>query len=317
MKILYGIQTTGNGHITRSLRMISELEKIGHQIDIVTSGPKTNLIKRKHTHFKGFTFYYYKSGKVNYFKTLLNINLFQFIKDIKSLNLNEYEIIITDYEPITSWASLYQEKCFISLSNQSSFYSKKIPRPSVKDYLSEFFMRKLCPVQCPIGIHYKNYDDFIFGPVIREDLTNSDLKEDDFNLIYLPQISPEIIYENLKNINDKFVIYSDKKSNIKSDKIIFKQINYNDFKHDLLNCKSIITAAGFQTTSEALFLKKKLMVVPIGGQWEQKCNAEALKNLGIFVSDIKNIRDFIKSEKVTIEVKDSTKLIIEKIKKLI
>jgi UDP:flavonoid glycosyltransferase YjiC (YdhE family) len=41
--------------------------------------------------------------------------------------------------------------------------------------------------------------------------------------------------------------------------------------------------AGFGTPSEALFLKKKLMVIPMKKQVEQFCNAEMLKEMGLAV----------------------------------
>ncbi len=42
MKILYGIQCTGNGHLTRSLKVISRLKKLGHNVDILLSGKDYN-----------------------------------------------------------------------------------------------------------------------------------------------------------------------------------------------------------------------------------------------------------------------------------
>jgi predicted glycosyltransferase len=42
----------------------------------------------------------------------------------------------------------------------------------------------------------------------------------------------------------------------------------------------IVSATGFETTSEAMFLGKKLLTIPIKNQYEQLCNAEALTRLG-------------------------------------
>ena len=44
---------------------------------------------------------------------------------------------------------------------------------------------------------------------------------------------------------------------------------------------AIITGAGFETPAEALYLGKKLMVIPIRGQYEQFCNAAALAKMGV------------------------------------
>ena len=37
MKILFGVQTTGNGHISRSRELIRELKEIGHDVWVILS----------------------------------------------------------------------------------------------------------------------------------------------------------------------------------------------------------------------------------------------------------------------------------------
>ena len=43
MKILYAIQTTGNGHLARAQSIIPRLKEIA-DIDIITSGPKNDFL---------------------------------------------------------------------------------------------------------------------------------------------------------------------------------------------------------------------------------------------------------------------------------
>jgi hypothetical protein len=49
----------------------------------------------------------------------------------------------------------------------------------------------------------------------------------------------------------------------------------------MLSCTGILCGAGFETPAEALFLKKKLLVIPMKGQYEQQCNAAALAESGV------------------------------------
>jgi hypothetical protein len=44
-----------------------------------------------------------------------------------------------------------------------------------------------------------------------------------------------------------------------------------------------MTGAGFELPAEAMYLKKKLMVIPMENQFEQQCNAESLKRMGVTV----------------------------------
>ena len=61
----------------------------------------------------------------------------------------------------------------------------------------------------------------------------------------------------------------------------FKVISNQKFVESLTSCYGVICNAGFETPSEALFLGKRLIVIPLKGQYEQKCNAIALKNMDI------------------------------------
>ena len=49
------------------------------------------------------------------------------------------------------------------------------------------------------------------------------------------------------------------------------------------SAKGVICGAGFATPTEALYLRKKLLVIPMKNQYEQQCNAVTLKEMGVTV----------------------------------
>jgi UDP-N-acetylglucosamine:LPS N-acetylglucosamine transferase len=51
----------------------------------------------------------------------------------------------------------------------------------------------------------------------------------------------------------------------------------------------VICNAGFGTATEALYLGKKLLVIPMKNQYEQHCNAAVLSEMG--VSTLKNLKE--------------------------
>jgi uncharacterized protein (TIGR00661 family) len=82
----------------------------------------------------------------------------------------------------------------------------------------------------------------------------------------------------------------------------------------------IITNAGFGTTSEALFLNKKLVVIPMKKQYEQHCNAAILKELGVLVlkkispKNIDKIKLWMQQEQhIAIDYPDATEKIVDTI----
>jgi len=57
-------------------------------------------------------------------------------------------------------------------------------------------------------------------------------------------------------------------------------LSHQEFHLQLNNCGGVICNAGFELSSEALHMGKKLLVKPISGQYEQLCNVVALEKLG-------------------------------------
>ena len=85
-------------------------------------------------------------------------------------------------------------------------------------------------------------------------------------------------------------------------------IDNQNFANSLIHCHGIITGAGFETPAESLFLGKKMILVPIKGQYEQLCNAQSLKKFGAQIEyDIDNyfggkVNQWFYANDLTIEV---------------
>ena len=289
MKILYGIQLTGNGHITRSIQIIKSLKENGCEVDIITSGNNSQLeipyeVKK---HYKGLSFFYNRSGGIDWMKTIKSLDLMQFARDIEH-DVRGYDLVVSDFEPISAWSAKKHRVRSIGIGNQYSFASDKIPRPKNPNKISEMFLKKFARCDENIALNYQRYDDFISLPIIVEDLLGKETREDNFYLVYLPSLSTRYVKEQLKGFNRyDWKIYSpDVKEDHTEDRIQMKALDKEGFERDLLSCRGVITASGFSTTSEALVLNKKIWSIPIKGQYEQLCNAIALKKMGVFTEDL-------------------------------
>jgi len=310
---------TGNGHITRSIQMINSLKSEGFEVDIVTSGNNSQLklpFEVKHR-FKGLSFFYDRKGGINWIKTLLSINAKEFFKE--SIDLSSYDLVISDFEPVSARCAKKQNIKSIGLSNQYSFYSKKMKRPFIKNIFSELFIKYFAKCDEHIGIGYDKFDNFIVLPIVNSDLLNKTNIDSNFYLIYLPSISSDTLIKEISKINSyNWKIYSpDIIENHKHNNIELKKLDKKEFTNDLLSCSGVITASGFSTTSEALVLNKKLWSIPIKGQYEQKCNAEFLKSLGIFTKSFNsnNINKWLNNfNTIQYQWEDPTTEIIKKIK---
>ncbi|NDB53931.1 MAG: hypothetical protein EB025_07645 [Chitinophagaceae bacterium] len=71
--------------------------------------------------------------------------------------------------------------------------------------------------------------------------------------------------------------------------VTFLPIDRERFDESLIHAEGIICGAGFETPAEAIQMGKKILAVPIEGQYEQKCNAIALECLGVSISKISKL----------------------------
>lgn len=288
MKILYGIQLTGNGHLTRSIELITKLKLRGFDVDILVSGENYSIpipfdVKYK---FHGVSIHYNKQGEVDWSKTISRIKLLRFFRDIK-LDVSDYDLVISDYEPISCWAARRCDVMSIGISNQYSIFHREKLKPRLK--LLKIFSKFFTP--CKEYISYDYHSDSsnnVFQPIISENFINVNIRNDKFILIYLPSIKLTTILEIVMRFKYiKWRIYSDEvSSDIEAKNIKVNVINRENFQKDLINCDGVITASGFSTTSEALMLRKKLWSIPLKFHSEQQLNAESLDEMGIFTDDL-------------------------------
>ena len=281
MKILYGVNSFGNGHITRSRVMAKELKKAGHDVTYLFSGRKPEKFFDMEEfgdsviYKKGLQFYI-EDGKVNLYKTIKNNDLLQVIKDVYSLNVN-YDLIITDYEPITAWAAKIKQKQSIGIGHQYAF-TKNIPISHANKFML-YMMNKFAPVDIELGLHWDSFNQNILPPIIDVNYFDPDIKIDPNKiLVYLPFENLSKLLELFSQFDTKFVIYTQNR-NFKEGNLEIKSFSKNGFLYDLQSSSGVICNAGFELASETLHLNKKLLVKPVFGQMEQHSNALAMQIL--------------------------------------
>ena len=285
MNILYGVNATGNGHISRSRITISELKKRGHNVTVLFSGRNVEDFFdleefRPYIIKKGFTFVFSK-GRLNIFKTLLNIDLIQFVRDIFKIK-KEYDVVVTDFEPISAYAARKLGIHCIGIGHQYSFL-KKIPKTIKMKLASLFFLRFYTPINSTISSHFYHFNQSILPPFIEKGLKNQNaipLMKNTF-LVYLAWEERDQMISILNTIEgNEFIYYSSVDKEIQIGNVTLKPYSNKNFKEDLIACNGLITNAGFQLPAEAIYLGKKILCKSLTGQPEQEHNANILKRLG-------------------------------------
>jgi uncharacterized protein (TIGR00661 family) len=284
MKILYAIQGTGNGHLSRARDIIPILQKKG-EVDILVSGIQADVslpfaIKYR---FKGLSFVFGKNGGVDIVSTYLKMDMRELLKDIEKIPIGEYDLILNDFEPVTAWACKQRGLQCIALSHQCAVLSKNAPKPKKKDPLGKTVLKYYAPSTSQYGFHFSQFDKNIFTPVIRQEIRDLKPENKRHYTVYLPAYDDERLLKHLKKFKStQWDVFSKhNKKTIVEDNLKIQPINNEEFIKSLATCKGVLCGAGFETPAEALFLKKKLLVIPMKTQYEQQCNAAALQNMGI------------------------------------
>jgi uncharacterized protein (TIGR00661 family) len=279
-----GVQATGNGHITRARAMSKAFAKHACiEVDTIFSGrAREDLFDMEmfgdYRCFQGLTFVT-EAGAVKPIATYRDNSIRQLYRDIKNLDVSSYDLVITDFEPISAWAAKRQKKPSIALGHQNAF-DYAIPKKGNNPIVA-LLMRNFAPAQVRLGLHWHHFGQPILPPIA--DIYPLDVKTQNKKIVvYLGFEQQDQVIEWLTPVDDhQFYIYGAFAETAERGHIHLRPLSREGFQKDLADCNGVISHAGFELASEAIHLGKKILVKPLKGQMEQASNALALGMLGL------------------------------------
>ena len=299
MKILFGVQGTGNGHISRSRELVRKLKEDGHDVRVVISGRKEEELHeievfQPYSVLKGLTLVTYR-GRMNYVDTMFRLDLARLMSDVLQLDTSGVDLVITDFEPVTSMAARIKGLPSMGFGHQYAFPFRV---PLARGNLFEkYTLLNFAPARYNAGLHWHHFNQPIFPPVIPESLYHAAKPAEDPQklLIYLP-------FEEVDDIEDfvrpfdgyHFFIYGKVTEDRDLEHLHFRSYSREGFLRDLMECSGVVCNAGFELPGEALHLGKKLLLRPLDGQIEQESNALAMVELGYGMAMHQLDRDLLK-----------------------
>jgi uncharacterized protein (TIGR00661 family) len=283
MKILYGVQGTGNGHISRARAMAPALAEHGLSVDYLFSGrPAERYFDMApfgdYRLRQGLTFVV-KNGRIDRINTIKKSGFGRFVQEVRNLDVSSYDLVLTDFEPVTAWAAKIAKKRCIGISRQYAFC---YDIPKVPSGIGQLLFTWYAPAQIKLGCHWDSFGEPILPPIIETNPFPRTI-EHDLVLVYLP-------FENLTSLISvlnrlpatRFEVYHPDATedshcgNVK----IFKPARQT-FQQSMARCSGVIGNAGFELASEAIHMGCPLLVKPLKGQVEQLSNVLNLKLLGL------------------------------------
>lgn len=323
MKFLYAIQGTGNGHLSRAMDIVPCLARRA-QVDVLISGVQADLSLPFPVKYQlnGLSFIFGRNGGVALWDTIRRTDFLRLIREINELPVNDYDLVISDFEPVSAWACNLRDKTCIGLSHQLAVIDRASPKPADIDPFGHFILKNYAPPSVRYGFHFQSYSPQIFTPVIRQQIRALEVRDDGHYTVYLPAYDHQRIVRLLRLFPDvSWQIFSKHtRRTYQEGRISVQPVDNEAFIQSLATCTGILCGAGFETPAEALFLGKKLLVVPMTHQYEQHLNAAALSEMGVPVmrnlhtANKETIDKWLSDDKrITVHYPDETQEIVDQI----
>ena len=305
-KIVYGVAGEGFGHSSRTHLIGQRLIDSGHEVMFIASEKSFKYLReyfaKKVKNITGM-FLVYKNRDIRILQTVISnisrfpssvYNNFKLFKDY--LAPFDPDLAITDFEPFTAYWASSNNIPLISIDHEHLLSNCMLD--NINNRIAKFnssFVIKFFRIKANAYIVLNFFETpiirdntFLAPPVVRQVV-----KE------YEPALGEHILFYSTDNSNlDKlinifnkfpnyqFVIYGFNK-NLTQSNCIFKKTSTKNFIADLASSRAVIATAGFSLLSECLFFRKKMLLLPLLGQYEQLVNAHYIKKLNLGSSSYK------------------------------
>jgi len=302
-RIIYAVAGEGFGHASRAHFVGQRFLEAGHDV-IFAASLRALLYLRPYygervKEIFGLS-YDYSKGYVDPMATLWK-NLSHFPRGHR-LNRELFEqvyqpfepdLVITDFEPFSAWWAWRHRVPFISIDNEhlltlceldhefrdlfGHLNAKVVVRfhyLGAKAYvITNFF-------QAPL----KSKAAVLAPPIVRPAIARLQPSEAGHIVVYATTGTDEQRWRDVlgRFAAQEFHVYGFNKD-AQWQNCVFKAASTEGFATDLAAARGVIASAGYSLLSECLYLRKKMLLLPLAGQYEQLLNARYVEKLGLGV----------------------------------
>ncbi len=300
MRIVYGVQSTGRGHLSRLLGLKPLFDRDGHELFVIISGyddPPDYFVDALHgvrcERFQGLSMVENGAGGVSKRATMKAFarhlpNLFEsFHRAHGMISAFAPDLIVSDFEPITGSPFVAPGTFKVGIGNEAMLSHAAAVRPP-KANLDRFnvnVVRKLFTsgVDVLLGCHFYPLDESCLPPILRPEVLSATVENRGHLVVYHAfrgLLAPILDYAK-RHPERPIIVYGDTPPTQGSPETVHYESDPSRFIEDLATCDAYVGTAGFQSICEAFYLGKKIVVRSITGQYEQHWNAAQLEMHGM------------------------------------
>ena len=294
-KIVYGVSGEGSGHSSRSREMLGHLQQLGHSVKVVSYDRGYRNLKEDFDVFETEGLHIASAdNRVSKVKTFTD-NLQRMPRGHKKFNALRKDIfktflpdcVITDFEPMCAYLAHHYHLPLITIDNQHRIRYMTYPCPQrlqTERAMTVSIIRAMVPrpdVSLVTTFYYgaaKNNRTLFFPPILRREVLARQSTGNNHILVYLTS-GFESFLKILKSFNrERFIVYGYHR-NDRDSNLVYKPFSRQGFLDDFAACKAVMATAGFTLMTEAFYLRKPYLALPMHGQFEQELNAHWLARL--------------------------------------
>jgi len=303
-RIIYGVAGEGFGHSSRSHLIGQRFIDAGHEVMFVGSQKSLLYLKRyfgervKEIFGLSFAFEGARIDKSETLKRNLlklpeanrqNDELFK-----KHFEPFQPELVISDFEPFSAWWAWRKSVPFISIDHEHMLTHCKLDHP-MRNWFSRLTASVVTECHYVGAVAYLIVNFFkaplrvdnavLAPPIVRTAVRELEPTTGEHILLYSTTgTDRDRLLEILHKFGQQpFIIYGFNED-AEDRNCLFKKRSTEGFLADLAGARGVIASAGFSLISECMSLKKKMLLLPVAGQYEQIINAHYIQKLGLGIS---------------------------------
>ncbi len=294
-RIIYGFSGEGSGHATRTREMVVHLAGLGHELRLTSYDRGYAALRDDFNvmEIEGLAIAS-SDNRVSVFKTIRD-NLKRLPAEASSLHkmkglFNDFkpDAVVCDFEPLTAYLAAHFDVPLITVDNQHRmrYVEHEVPPGhEINAKITRHIVQAMVPwpnvslITAFVPGETSNDHSFIFPPIVSERIRSLTRSCGEHTLVYLTSGFDSLLPVLKSFPREKFFIYGYNRDETDGN-LKYLPKSQNGFADHLASASAVIATAGFTLISEALYLRKPYMALPMDGQFEQELNAWQLTNSG-------------------------------------
>lgn len=303
MKILYGVVGEGMGHAMRSRVVLQHLAEAGHDVHVIASQRAVDYLAK---HFGSVHRIHglhivYEENRVRRTKTLWS-NVLSGARAVPG-QIRAYfdliegfrpEVVVSDFE---SWTYLYgkMHRLPIFSVDNIQMLNRCFHEAAVIDVDRMGFetARAFVKAKLPHADHYlistfyyppiRKKRTSLYPSILRPEILSANATRGDHLLVYQTAEGNESLTSALAASGLECRIYGMRRGIAEEQvegNLRYRPFSEGGFIDDLRTSRAVVAGGGFTLMSEAVYLHKPMLSMPIGHQFEQTLNAVYLERNG-------------------------------------